>query len=116
VRTAHKPLSKSTNPTLFAELPPFTGSIKARKTSLLMSRLKQSKDFSCTFHNLSSEMIPKANYFLNKKQKSRQKVQKRLKKSLRFVNKKQKLEGIVGKGLNRESFLEFDPQVKVAFF
>lgn len=101
-RSCPKPL----NPTLFAQLPPFTGSIKARNTTAFMNRPKQSKNFSRSFHNASSEMISKTVFSVIKKE-SKQRIPKKLKKNLRFFpTNKQKLEGIIGKRMLVDSFCE----------
>ena len=114
VRTAYRSLSTSNNPTLFAQLPPFTGSIKARNTAMFSSRLKHTKDFSRTFHNASSELIPKPNFFQLKKQKSRTKIPRKFRKFEKLIIQKQKLEGIIGKRLTRDTFFDFDPNSKIS--
>lgn len=94
------------NATLSVQLPPFTGSIKARNTAAFINRPRQCKDFSKTFHNASSEMIGR-NVFLKKKNKSKQRIQKKFKKNLRlFPKNKQKLEGIIGKRMFIDSFCD----------
>lgn len=111
-KTAFKTLSTSTNPMLFAQLPPFTGSIKARNTAMFSSRLKHNKDLSRTFHNASSELIAKATFSQLKKPKSRAKIPKKVRKFEKLISQNQKLEGIIGKRLARDTFFDFDPQCK----
>ena len=113
VRTAFKTSSTFTNPMLFAQLPHFTGSIKARNTAMLTSRLKHNKDFSRSFNNLSSELIPKSIFFQLKKQKSRVKILKNVRKFEKLTTRNQKLEGITGKRLVRDTFFDFDTQFKI---
>ena len=101
-RSCPKPL----NPTLFAQLPPFTGSIKARNTTAFMNRPKQIKNFSRSFHNASSEMINRTALLVRKKE-SKHRIPKKLKRNLRFFpSNKQKLMGIIGKRMLVDSFCE----------
>ncbi|OMJ83662.1 hypothetical protein SteCoe_15390 [Stentor coeruleus] len=107
LKTTRKSCPRTINNSLLIELPPFSGYIKVRNITNLFTRVKNSGQE--VLNNLSSarsELVPKANFLIKPKSKSKSISKKKIKKIIRNdTNKNDKLGGIIGIKLLHDSFL-----------
>lgn len=107
LKTTRKSCPRPFNQELLIELPPFSGSIKTRNIANLFSRSKNpGQEISNKLTNAHSELVPKANFNVKPKSKSKSTSKRKIRNFLRNTgNKNDKIEGIVGTKLLNESFL-----------
>lgn len=107
LKTTRKSCPRTINHGLLIELPPFSGSIRARNITNLFTRIKNpSQDVPNNLSSARSELVPKANFLIKPKSKSKNISKKKIKKIIRnATNKNDKLEGIIGIKLLHDSFL-----------
>ncbi|OMJ92378.1 hypothetical protein SteCoe_4934 [Stentor coeruleus] len=104
LKTTRKSCPRPFNQELLIELPPFSGSIKTRNIANLFSRSKnQGHEISNKFINTNSELVPKANFNVKPKSKSKNTSKRKIRYFLKGIsNKNNKLEGIIGTKLLNE--------------
>ncbi|OMJ68041.1 hypothetical protein SteCoe_34630 [Stentor coeruleus] len=107
LNTTKKSYPRTINHDLLIKLPPFSGSIKARNITNLFTKIKNpGQDVSNNLSSARSELVPKANFLIKPKSKSKNISKKKIKKIIRnSINKNDKLEGIIGIKLLHDSFL-----------